>query len=116
MMITFPLWFKILIGWFLFALILGIVNYFAKDNYVHKLRELPAEKKTRLLNSYMLIIKIYKIFFWASPLYLIVIPILIYKYQQTGLFHMTVLQILMYIVILEDFFYRRFIFEKLKED
>jgi hypothetical protein len=95
--------------------ILGIVKYFARDRYVPKLYELPTEKKTRLLKLNMLRIKIYKIFFWASPLYLIVIPFLIYKYQQTEFFHMTVLQILMYIGILEDFLYRKFLAEKLKE-
>ncbi len=116
MMITFPLSFKIFLGWFLFVMILGIVKYFARDKYVHKLMELPTEKKAKLLKSYMLRIKIYKLFFWASPLYLIVIPFIIYKYSRQDFFHMTVMQILLYICLLEDFLYRKFVFGKLREN
>ena len=116
MMITFPLWFKIFLGWFLFTMILGVVNYFARDKYAHKLMGLPTEKKTRFLKSCVLRIKIYKMFFLASPLYLIVIPFLIYKYNRQDFFHMTVLQILLYIGIVKDFLYRKFLIKKIKWD
>ena len=113
-MVTFPLWFKIFLAWFLLTIILRVVKYFAIDKYVHKIVELPTGKKAKFLKSSAIVIKIYKFFFWASPLYLIVIPFLIYKYQPAEFFHMTVLQILVYIIILEDFLYRKHLVKKIK--
>jgi len=116
MMITFPLWFKIFLGWFLFTMIMGIVNYFMRDKYVDKLTKLPIEKKARILKSYSLTIKIYKLFLWASPIYLIVVPFIIYKYSEQSFFHVSVMIILVYIGILKDFLNKRFLFNKIKPD
>lgn len=115
-MITFPLWFMIFLGWFLFIVILGILNYSMRDKYIHRLMGLSSERKLRLLKSHMLIIKIYKIFFYVSPFYLIAIPFLVYKYSKQDFFHITVLQVLLYVLILKDFLYRKFMAEKLKEN
>ncbi len=116
MMITFPWWFKIFLGWFLFAMILGVVKYFARDKYIHKVTKLPPEKKARILKSYSLTIKIYKLLFWTSPIYLLILPFITYTYSKKSFFHITVMEILMYISILEDFLFKRFLFNRIKPD
>lgn len=103
-MLTFPMWFEIFLGWFLLAIILGIVNYSMKDMYVYKIAQLPSERKIRIRNASLRIIKIYKIFFYASPIYLVALPLLLYKYNKQDFFHVTVLEFLIYILILMDFF------------
>ncbi len=112
-MVTFPLWFKLYIGWFVVTMIFALVSYIGRDKYILKLRELPTEKKARILKSYSLRIKIYKLLLWASPIYLILQPFLIYKYSKSSFFHMTIMTILMYICVLEDFVSKSFLFKKL---
>jgi hypothetical protein len=115
-MLAIPLWFKILLAWFLLAITLGLVKYFARDKYVHRNIQSSKEKRATIFKSNLMIIKLYKYFFWSSPLFLIVIPFLTYKYDRTEFFHITVLQILLYILIFQDFQFRKFLIKKLKEN
>lgn len=115
-MVTFPWWFEIFLAWFLLTIIMGVVRYFTRDKRVHKIDELPTERKEKILESCAILIKIYKFFFWASPLYLVVIPFIIYKQQPAEFFHMTTMQIAVFITILQDFLYRKFLLKKIKQD
>jgi hypothetical protein len=58
--VTFPLWFKIFLAWFLLAIILGIVKYFARNKCALKVVQLSKEKRATILKSHLMIIKIYK--------------------------------------------------------
>jgi len=115
-MVTFPLWFKIFLGCSLFSVILGMIKYFVRDKYVNAIVKLPTERKAKFLKSYVNMIKLYKLFFWvASPLYL-VIPPLTYKYSPANFFHVTTTEIIIYIIILQNFLYRKHVVNKINLD
>jgi len=97
--VTFPLWFKIYLGLFVVTIILvPLLHYTRRDKYILKYRELPEEKKIKNLESLMIAIKICKLFLWASPIYLIVLPFLCYKYVKQDFFYVTVLMIIVVII------------------
>jgi hypothetical protein len=71
------------------------------------LPDMPIEKLLAFQNGYKTIMTIYKICFWTSPINLIVMPIILYLYSKSNFLYVTVLIILIYVTILEDFFFRR---------
>jgi len=113
--VTFPLRFKIILGWSLLTIILAVVKYFVRDKSIHKIVELPTERKVNFLKSCVFIIKMYKLLFWAFPLQ-IVLCFIFYKYLPAEFFHITTLMIIVYFIVLEDFLYRKFLVKKIKQN
>lgn len=113
MVVSFPLWFKIYLGWMAATLMLSLLNYIGREKYILKLRKLPPEKRSSILKSFTIRIKLYKLLFWTSPIYLIAIPFVIYTYRRESLFHMAVMLLLMYIGILEDFLSKKLLIREI---
>ncbi len=67
-MITFPFWFKILLGLFVFLIITGTIRLIFKNKYIDSIKELPDEKMEKLTKSYSFLLFMLKMFLWAIPL------------------------------------------------
>jgi hypothetical protein len=115
----FSIVFRILIGLFVLMLITGTFRrLFIKKN-IKALLELPDEKREKLIHVYQKVISMWRIIFWAAPLYLLVIPIsllVIPAYLlpkiNPNLFHqifltLTTAMIGSYVYVFEDFFYKK---------
>ncbi len=113
-MITFPLWFKFLLGLSILTIITGTIRFFLKEKFIDSIKKLPDEKREKLINGYSNALKIQKIFILAIPVNLILIPCLIYFYSPKNFFHIIVLMSIFYVTIIEDFFYRKLILKSLK--
>jgi hypothetical protein len=114
-MVNSPLWFEISIGWFILIIISALVRYFKRDKYVQKIVELPTKSKAEKLKIYEFLLKIYRFLFWVSPLY-IVTCFMSYKYVPAEFFHITILIIMMYLVFIEEFIYRKNLIKKIKQN
>jgi hypothetical protein len=115
MTITFPFWFKLFLGLSAITIISGIIKYLSLNKHVIIYRELPDEKRNRIIKSYRTVVTLYKIFLWAAPLQLIVIPYIFYIYIPEKLFHIIVMMPLIYLFVIEDFFFRRYMLRKIQE-
>jgi hypothetical protein len=102
-MITFPLWFKIFLGWGVFSIIWQTYLLLTKDKYIAKIKRLPDEKKEKKIKGNSQAIKAFKLFFWVTPVYLILVPYLFYIYVLEELFHYFVMIIITYVVTIEGF-------------
>ena len=92
----------------------GLLNYFTRNKKVLWLKSLPQVRRRKILRSYIRLIKLAKVAFWGSPLYIIML-ILIHKYDSAEFFQASVLGILMYLILLRDFLYRKFLLKELDE-
>jgi hypothetical protein len=115
-MVAFPLWFKIFLGWFAYWIITGILKHLSKEKTIIRFKTLPQDKKDKMLYIHSMRIKIDKFLFWCSPLYLFVVPFIIYTYQSAEFIKIMVLMISIYIVTIEDIMYRKSLIKKLKDD
>lgn len=106
---------KIILVWFVVGFLFGFVRFFLLNKTVNSFRKSTEENKEKLIKSYTVIIKLYKFFFWLSPVYLFLVPFLIYKYNRPDFLYMTVMMILLHVVILQDFLIRRLIIRKINE-
>jgi len=81
-------------------------NFFVKK-IVNSIFLLDDARKLKLSQADSTVMSVYKIFFWLTPIYLLVIPAIIYFYFPEIFFYFTVALFLMYGVLLQDFLYRR---------
>ena len=114
-MITFPLWFDFFLGLFCFLMITGALRHFMKDKIVSAINRLPIEKKEKFITSYSSVVKIYKLLLFLMPIGLVVVPYIVYIYQPENFFHIFVLEVLVYVLIVEDLLYKRSVLMKIKE-
>ena len=113
-MITFPLWFKIFLGWFGFLIITGTTRFLSKNKYIDSIKKMPDEKKEKLNKTYSFVLFILKFILWAIPINLFLVPYLIYKYSPDNFFHISVMMIIAYILVTEEFLFRRSVLSRLK--
>jgi len=115
-MITFPLWFKIFLGSGFFTIILISYNLLTKDKFIANIKELhDGEIENKMVRN-LRIVKALKLFFYATPVYLILLPYLFYIYNPEELLHYLVLIIITYVVTIEDFLFRKSIVLEFKQN
>jgi membrane protease YdiL (CAAX protease family) len=95
--------------------ILGAIKLLAKGMLIRKTMELPKERRAKLLQFSRATVIIFKILLWSIPLCLLVIRLLPSDYRPQNSSDMTALLILVYIIILEEFLYRKSLIKKLEE-
>jgi hypothetical protein len=108
-----PWWFIIIIILFIITLITGCIRRIPKLR--KKVITQSKDKRDKLINVYVKIIKMYKIMFITIPLYLLILPYLLYRYFSYQEFiYGTAIFILAYIFIIEDFIYRKSIVREIQ--
>jgi hypothetical protein len=109
-----PWWFIILLILFLSGLISNCIRRLPK--FREKVITQSKDKRDKLINACTKIIKVYKILFIMSPLYLFIIPYLSYRYSSSQEFiYGTAMCILLYIVIIEDFMFKKSIIKEIQD-
>jgi hypothetical protein len=68
-----------------------------------------------MLHGTLAIIKVCKIMFFLSPVYLGLMPYLLYYYRREQFIYGTIIMILMYVMVLDLFIYRKTLLRELKE-
>jgi hypothetical protein len=99
--------YKILVGLFVIILILDVAKYLFKRKYIEFVLRSPEEVRQRLMRSSSLVVSVYKMLFWLAPIILLMLPLAIYLFFPNWFWQVTVMAILFYMVLLEDFLYRR---------
>jgi Trk-type K+ transport system membrane component len=100
-------WFKVCIGCGVFALIMAPIRRRSYKKRRNLLLSSPREKKEKLLKIYFNLFKIYKLLFWLSPLYFLLLPYLLYYHAPEYFISITLLFSLMYLLTIEDYLFRR---------
>lgn len=103
--------FKVVIGGFALLFIAEIIRQFFVRKIAVSILRLSDEKKSRLFQADSSLMVIYKILLWLTPLYLFIIPLIAYFYIPESFVYLTILLILMFIVVLGEFLYRKSIWK-----
>jgi hypothetical protein len=75
----------------------------------------PKKKKDKFVHSSIQVMKTYKIIFILIPVYLGLLPYLLYRYTPQDFMFGTTMLILMYILIIESYLYRKGMLREIKE-
>jgi len=96
------------------------MNYIRRDiksdKYIFKFRKLSKEKKAETIKAFRFLIIMYKIYLCVMPILLIITFFLIDKNMKQLFFYIMVSMILILIWMSIDFFYRRYLLNKIYSD
>ena len=101
------LMFKIILTFFVFIVIYKIFLYIVMSRLMKQIVSSTDEEKSKIIRSFSKPLPIYKILFWMAPINLIFIPVIIYFYARDSFVYFLGMLLMMYVVILEDYFYRK---------
>ena len=113
-MITFPLWFKLFLGFFGLLIITGTIRRLTKNKYIDSVNKLSAEKKEQFVQTNSSLVKITKLFLWISPILLLLIPFILYTYSPSFFFHYFVMMCIVFIIVTDEFLFRRSVLQRIK--
>ena len=116
-MIALPSWFKILLIVFGALFILSTIKVMLKDKYLAAIKDLPNEEKEKLLKQNLSLLKIYRVSLWLAPVAaLIFYTSFLDIYGSENIYYFMILIIIMYIPLIQKYFYSRSIVLTLEED
>lgn len=119
-MLNYILWLKIYSCLFVMLIIWSVMNYIRRDiksdKYIFKFRKLSKEKKAETIKAFRFLIIMYKIYLCVMPILLIITFFLIDKNMKQLFFYIMVSMILILIWMSIDFFYRRYLLNKIYSD
>lgn len=116
-MITFPLWFKIVIGIVCLLVLTGTIRWRGKNGYLRGVfNSLPIGRKEEYLNATEILIKRHSWFLRIMPvLYLPVIYIIYDKFPEY-LVHALFIILVIYLFIANDFSFKKSVARSIRED
>ena len=107
--------FKVTIGLFVLLLITGTSRRFVMAKTIRLIFGLPDEKRRNLIHVYERTISAWRILFWLAPLYLLLIPTIIYFSLPSSFLLITTLLIGAYFMLIDDFYYKRKILKAIEK-
>jgi hypothetical protein len=108
-----PWYFIINLGLFAAALVTGFMKHLPK--YRERITALSKDEQERAVKIWLKIIRLYKIFLILMPLYLGLLPYLLYIYTPQDFIYLTILLILVYLFIIEDYMFRKVLIKEMQE-
>jgi hypothetical protein len=111
-----PFWFTIALAGFGFTLVTGTIRRLSISKIRNAIIALDHEKRKRLLKSYSLAIVCFKILFWMAPLNLMLVPYFVYSCGMKHWTYAIIMLLMMYIIVLEDFSFRKSIINEMKQN
>ena len=115
-MAPITLWFKILVGFCSFWVIIEALKLFFIKKFINSFNKLPDNKRNKLRKNYSILIKMYKLYLFMTPLNLILLPYLLYSYSPKHFLPVTVVMSITYILVIENFFFDSSVLKNLKKD
>ena len=103
----FSFLFKIILILFGFIVIYKIFLYFVMSKMMKRVTSAPEKEKSRFVQSFSKVLSVYKILFWMAPITLILFPASVYVYLRDSFIYAIGIVGILYIVLLEDYFYRK---------
>ena len=108
-MITFPTWFIIAIGLLGLKLVFVALRLMLnlKGKIIATLKNAPEERKRSWVTAASRYLKILKLALWVFPINLVALPYLVYVFEPKYLFHVGIIVLVAYVLIFEEYSYRR---------
>lgn len=97
-------------------MVTGTLSYIYRNKIIESLRNLPQERIERLVTSYSKLIRVWKILFWVFPINAGLILLVSIELDEPNLIYLTIFILLIFILAVEDYFFRKAIVKKLIED
>ena len=94
---------------FLLILILGALRFIYRGKYAEAISRIPTAARDRLAKTDKALVKLFRIFLWVAPIYLIFIPLGLFYYEREIFGVATVCIALMLGAASQEYFFRKWL-------
>jgi small-conductance mechanosensitive channel len=91
------------------VLLFAIFRFIYREKYAESFLKLPDESRERLIKSDRLLVKVFKIFLWLSPFYLVFVPFALFLYLRQFFLATLITVLLLFIVVLQEYLFRNWL-------
>ncbi len=110
-----PLFFKIMLGLFIYSVILMIILWIQYDKYIKRILSYDDAKKERAIEAHKRLLRIHKIFFWFSPAYFITIYIIYNLNHGSDAIYGITMMIIVYLLAFAIYLFTKKILNRLNQ-
>lgn len=96
-------------------MVTGALSYIYRNKIIESFCNLPQEKIERRVASYSKLIRVWKILFWVFPTNAGLILLVSIEFDEPNLIYLAIFILLIFILAVEDYFFRKAIVKKLTE-
>jgi hypothetical protein len=100
----------------MFFVVTGIYRRVSFEKTINKINTLDDQKKQIFHETTISAIKIYRFLLYMTPICLFAIPYVIYVYTPKNFANLLIVMIIMYIVIIEEYMFRKKFLKRLKAE
>ena len=108
-----PVWAKIGFAFFGVLILTGFTRYLFRDKLVVAFRNLPVGKREKLVAAYRRLVRTYTFALWFIPINGGLSITLAHAWGDPDMFFLGVLVLLSFIVLVEDYLFRRAVLRKI---
>jgi cobalamin synthase len=95
---------------FVVFLLFAIWRFFYREKYALSFSKLPDANKERFVKSEQNLAKLFRTSLWLTPLYLVILPLVLYIYSRDIFLVATVCMILLVAVLWEEYSFHKWLF------
>jgi hypothetical protein len=105
------------------SIVIGFIVVFAfpasiilfRHNHIERYRRFSDDRLAKVIRSAENLCRYFRLMFWLSPVYLVLVPLAIYYYAiPEWTIYYIILDLLVYVAVLEMYFYEKWILKQLK--
>jgi len=91
------------------VLLFAIFRFIYREKYAEGFLKLPDKSRERFVKSDRLLVKLFKIFLWLSPFYLVFVPFALFLYLRQFFLATLITVLLLFIVVLQEYLFRNWL-------
>ena len=96
------------------VLLFALFRYFSREKYAQSFSRMPDSAKERLVKSDRMLIQVFRIFLWFSPLYLIVVPLVLFFIDKESFLAAAICMALLVVAIWQEYLFRKWLINYLE--
>jgi hypothetical protein len=91
------------------VLIFAVFRFVFRERYARGFSQMPGASRDRLLQADRRLMVVFKVLLWLSPLYVIVIPLLLFYVERDSFLAVTICMVLLVITVLQEYLFRKWL-------
>ncbi len=95
-------------------LLVAILRYIVREKYAQSFFKLSDSARARLVRADRVVVQVFRIFLWLSPLYLVIVPLIVYFYDKNNFFIVTICVVLLVVTIGQEYLFRKWLINYLE--
>lgn len=95
-------------------LLVALLRYIVREKYAQSFSKLPDSARERLFQADRVVVQLFRIFLWLSPLYLVIVPLIIFFVDKRNFLVATICMVLLVVTVGQEYLFRKWLINYLE--